>query len=389
MPRQTLKQRPDGRYACKYKGKFFYGATQSEAFAAREEYKRMEQKGLCAQSAQTICVVYSARWVSTHKAHLTPAPYNAHVRVLDRFNAMYGDMRMQDITATDIQAFFNTFAAKSQSSINDARDTIKGLFKSAFADRVITHNPCDSVTIPKGTKGTHRAITNDERLLIHDTPHERMRVAAMAMLYSGIRRGEALALDIDRDINFFDKTITIRQAVRFDEKGLPHLVNPKSEAGIRTIPLLDVLANELCGKHGLLLQGLSGGLMSQSSFDRTWESYMTALETQLNGCSKRWYGKTKAHKQIIEKNPESFPKWKPVKIRPHDLRHSYCTMLYNSGVDLKTAMKWMGHADQTMTMRIYTHLTEEREKKSVAALAKGVNEMISSQNGSQSNGESA
>ena len=34
MPRQTLKQRPDGRYACKYKGKFFYGATQTEALAA-------------------------------------------------------------------------------------------------------------------------------------------------------------------------------------------------------------------------------------------------------------------------------------------------------------------------------------------------------------------
>ena len=46
MPRQTLKQRPDGRYACKYKGKFFYGATQTEALAAREEYKRQEKSGL-------------------------------------------------------------------------------------------------------------------------------------------------------------------------------------------------------------------------------------------------------------------------------------------------------------------------------------------------------
>ena len=55
-------------------------------------------------------------------------------------------------------------------------------------------------------------------------------------------------------------------------------------------------------------------------------------------------------------------------IRAHDLRHSFCTMLYDSGVDLKTAMLWMGHADQTMTMQIYTHLTETRRKEAENAL---------------------
>lgn len=45
MPRQTLKKRPDGRYVCKYKGFSFYGRTQSEALAAREEYKKQERYG--------------------------------------------------------------------------------------------------------------------------------------------------------------------------------------------------------------------------------------------------------------------------------------------------------------------------------------------------------
>ena len=42
MPRQTLKQRPDGRFRCKYKGLEFYGSTQSEALAAREAKKAAE-----------------------------------------------------------------------------------------------------------------------------------------------------------------------------------------------------------------------------------------------------------------------------------------------------------------------------------------------------------
>lgn len=34
MPRQTLTKRADGRYACKYEGRFFYGKTANEAFAS-------------------------------------------------------------------------------------------------------------------------------------------------------------------------------------------------------------------------------------------------------------------------------------------------------------------------------------------------------------------
>ena len=48
MPRpkkQRLKQRADGRYRCRYHGQDFYGATEAEALAAREEYKRQEQAG--------------------------------------------------------------------------------------------------------------------------------------------------------------------------------------------------------------------------------------------------------------------------------------------------------------------------------------------------------
>ena len=123
-------------------------------------------------------------------------------------------------------------------------------------------------------------------------------------------------------------------------------------------------------------------IMSESAFDRAWASYITALETSLNGGHKRWYGKTKAHLAAMERG-EKLPPWRSVNIRPHDLRHTYCTLLYDAGVDLKTAMKWMGHADQSMILRIYAHLTDEREKASAIALAKTVNDMLVSQNVSQ------
>ena len=58
------------------------------------------------------------------------------------------------------------------------------------------------------------------------------------------------------------------------------------------------------------------------------------------------------------------PPWKTFDIRPHDLRHSYCTMLRDAGVDMKQAMEWMGHADEKMILRIYDHLSPGRAQKS-------------------------
>ncbi len=380
-----LKQRADKRFVRRYKGKFFYGATQKEADSKRDEYRRMIEAGLKEEAAGLTVKSYAFRWVATYKSHLTDGPYNTHVRILNRFcdHEGIGSRRIQDIATIDIQSFYNTAAGKSHSYICDMRDTIKGLFKYAVADRVIMYDPTIKATLPRGTKGTHRAITQHERDLITALDHK-MRAAVMVMLYAGLRRGEVLALNVDRDVDFAEKTLTVRQAVRYPDQQTPQLVDPKTEAGLRTIPLLDVLADELRGKHGLVITSDDGTVMTQSAWSRGWESYLCKLSALHNGHAKRWHGKTKKDKEIISAGG-TIPPWVDIDIRPHDLRHSYCTMLYDAGVDLKTAQKWMGHADADVTMKIYTHLSAEREKSASAALENAAKTLYGSQNGSQDN----
>lgn len=368
MPRakkQHLKQRPDGRFACRYKDLFFYGASEDEALEARDEYKRLEKSGAFSQK-NIMFSEYASQWVEAYKSHLTKAPYNTHVRMLNKWLDHIGDFAISEITPTDVSRFYQLFAGMSSSTIHSARDTIKGVFKAALADGVIQKDPSANIEPPKGTKGTHREITAEERQLIHATEH-RLRCAVLTMLYAGLRRGEAMALNVQRDVDFNAMTITVREAVRFDSNGQPMIVRPKTQAGIRTVPLLDGLARELRSVNGLLCPSASGSLMSDSAWSRAWESYLYALGKTKNGCTKRW----------------SKSVWSPVEIRAHDLRHSYCTMLYDSGVDLKTAMLWMGHADQAMTMRIYTHLTETRRKEAENALRNAQKDAFGSQNGSQ------
>lgn len=360
-----MKQRADGRYCCKYRGIQFMGATSDEALALRDEYKRREAAAASMPEDKHFGE-YAARWVQAYKSHLTAGPYNTHVRMLNRFLEKTGNPLMREITPTDISAFYQLFAGRSSSTIHAARDTIRGVFRAALADGVIEKDPSAGVEPPKGTKGTHREITREERALIHATDH-RLRPAVLVMLYAGLRRGEAMALDIGRDVDFNSMSITVREAVRFDQQGRPMIVRPKTAAGVRTVPMLEGLAEELRGRTGLLCPSSEGTLMTESAWERAWESYLYALGEKKNGCSRRW-----------AKKP-----WLPVEIRAHDLRHSFCTMLYDSGVDLKTAMLWMGHADQTMTMQIYTHLTETRKKEAETALRNAQKSAFGMQNGMQ------
>lgn len=353
MPRtkkQHLKRRADGRYLCRYQGICFYGQTEAEALAARDEYKKGQR-----YTHPELFSEYAARWLSVYKGNTARGTYNDCARAINRFVEMIGDKPMHRYTQTDIVRFYNSFAGRSASTIAKHRDPINAVFRAAYADGVITREPTINAKAPKGHRGTHRAITPEERLLIHQLQH-RFRPAIMVMLYAGLRRGEVAALDVQRDIDFTRKTLTVRQAIRYDtNRGA--VCSPKTEAGVRTVPLLDILADELRGINGLVCKSATGEQMTSCAFSSALASYNYALNK-------------------IRKTPG-------VDIRAHDLRHSFCTMLYDAGVDIKSAMLWMGHADQQTTMRIYTHLSDTRRAEAEKALRNAEKRLLSSQNESQ------
>lgn len=264
-----------------------------------------------------------------------------YAKQMDVLCEYIGNKQLRDVTPTDIKAVYVHYLGYSESTIRCARILFSGLFDGAMADGYINRNPCkhESAKPHKGSVGTHRAIDTDQRVLILSTQH-RLRAAVMAMLYAGLRRGEAMAIDIDRDIDFSAAIIHVREAVRFDSNQ-PIITTPKTEAGERDIPLVSILADELRDLYGLLLPSAQGRLCSDTAFRRAWDSYLHALSN-------------KAHRKIS--------------IRPHDLRHSYCTMLRDTGVDLKIAMIWMGHADKDMILKVYDHVSPSRLARSVDAL---------------------
>ena len=374
MPRQTLKQRADGRYICRCDDRYFLGYTQREVLAAREAYKRDKAEGLKAEARGTTVNTYAAKWLPIARANVGKKTYNEYARMMNVFVGHFAGQPLGSIRTTDLSVEFNRLKGKSNSYIRKYKQLIGAMFRAAQEDGLIVRSPVtSSVAVPQGTTGSHRALEPWEKeMVIASVGQHVFAPAAMLMLFAGLRRGEMLAFNVDRDVDFARGVLHVREAVQFDGNR-PVLKCPKTEAGARTVPLFEPLRRALCGLHGLVLPGENGGPMTQQRFEVKFESYLVHLEQKLNaGKLKRWYGLTKEDKEAIAAG-KPLPPWREMAIRTHDFRHTFATMLWEASVDLKTAMKWMGHADQTMILRVYAHLTDKKEQEAALKMAERIN----------------
>ncbi len=247
MPRQTLNKRADGRYACKYEGQFFYGKTPSEALRKRDDYVRMQERGYNMYLIDTSFAEYGETWLDTYRTECNPMQRRQYQNFISYASKHFGKKMLRSITATDVQRLYNTLAGYSQSHINKFTSTIRSIFRAALQDGVIIRSPAEMAQPPKGQSGSHRALEMWERKLIETTYAEHdFGPAAMVMLYAGLRRGEVLYLDVDRDVDFQKKTLTVRGAVSFCKGNRGVVTEGKTANAQRTIPMADPLRRP-CG----------------------------------------------------------------------------------------------------------------------------------------------
>ena len=370
MPAESIKPRKDGRYLVRYKGKPFYGYSQREAIAKREEYKRLEALGQVSSPDNMLFRDYAWQWMETYKRNIVPSGKKTYRSLIRRAVEQLGDTPLRAITRSDVVSAYNSVFGLSASTCRKFAMVINGIMEAACADGIITKNPCKGVKPPKGPEGTHRCLEGWEKDLVVkavDSGH-RFALAAVVMLFTGMRRGEVLAMNIDEDVDFENDIVHVRRSVQYDGS-VPQLSTTKTDAGIRDIPLLPQLKAILTGRHGQVLPGnRDGGFVSETQLRQLVTSYNNLLSTMANGgIQRRWWGKTREHKALLAAGG-TLPPYREVSIRCHDYRHTFCTMLYEAGIDLKSAQRWMGHADEQMILRVYAHLTDRQEQRATEKL---------------------
>ena len=81
---------------------------------------------------------------------------------------------------------------------------------------------------------------------------------------------------------------------------------------------------------------------------------------------------TQAFRKLCQRAEESDPKGDPWPYRFHDLRHYTATELFRQGHHARTVADRLGHADPALTLRVYTHDTQDQAKAAAASLSAGL-----------------
>jgi len=367
MPRekkQRLKKRADGRYRCRYKGIEFYSTVSSDdAIAQREEYKRSEKAN--AVRKQTVAD-FALPWLQRSFPSVSDSTYTGLAIHMQHLIDEIGNMRISDVLPSNIKAVYSRqYASCSNSYVKAARQLFSALFDSAVADGLCRSNPArDKTARPhKGAAVKPRTITAQQREWIETlcTDH-RAYPAVMTMLYAGLRPQEAKALVIDRDVDFDNDVITIRETAHNNGQKYAFSARGKTDKANRQIPLFPPLKRALSAKHGYLIASAHGERVTQTTWRVVWRSYCTSMETAINGISKRWYGKTKEQKALLEKG--ELKEWISFDVVPYSLRHAFCAMICrDNGVELNVCRRWMGHADSKMILQVYDSVSEDRSAR--------------------------
>lgn len=372
--RMKIGTSPEGKPIMKN----FTGRTRAEALAKMREYEREQEAGGHApikvdpvlDPAQSVGK-WADRWYMVYYKGSERSQISTKSIIKRIKDSVLGQLAIGNVVQLNVQDFANV-NIHSQSYTKKIRDTLRKVFDSAVANRIISASPCTGVIWEhKGAKERRPLLQWEIDVLRQNWQAHPAGIGAMIMLYTGARPDEARALNWD---NIRDNDVLIRDSSYFKATGemVLKLGVTKTKAGQRDIPItaplrkmLDAVERE-DGK--LVWKSATGETLTETSYQKNWDSFIHALRCIHFGVPKNKAGNYSGVR--VDKLPDDVrKKWDTAfNVTPYSLRHTFCTMLYEADVDVKTMQYLMGHNDLETTLKIYAALTEAKKSRSYEKL---------------------
>lgn len=252
--------------------------------------------------------------------------WRRHVEaILRELTAEFGTRRLSELTSREVEAYRSARLRRLKpATLNRHVAVLRRLFNLAIDWGVAEQNPCARVRSLQERNARERWLTHDEarRLVEVAAPH--LKPAILLALNTGARKAELLSLRW-ADVNMATKTIAFTQTKSGRRRDVA--MNPVVVDTLRSI--------KRQGEFVLMRDGCPLG------------DFKTAF-----------------HAACRRAGIEPGFRW-------HDLRHTHAAHSVMAGTDLPTLQRRLGHASIAMTSR-YSHLSSEHERKSVDAVALGV-----------------
>ena len=385
--------RKDGRYVYTYTNplgqrKYIYANDLVSLRKKEQELLKAQLDGLDVYTAgnATINFVFD-RYIAL-KQHLKDSTKSGYIYTYNHFvRKDFGKKKIADIKYSDVVQYY-LYLLKDKEIALGTLDSIHCLlhptFELAVRDDIIRKNPTTGAMKEVNRRsGKNRDIRH---ALTIEQQRAFMNYSANSPVYyhwwplftfllgTGCRIGEAIALRWD-DLDFKNKMITINHSIanyKSEEKNkcVSTLSTPKTEAGIRTIPMLDVVYDALKleeedqqengfnetvidGVSGFVFQNRFGNILNQQAVNSAIKRIVTNYNNEEEITAAR-----------EKRNPLILPYFSC-----HILRHTFATRLCEQETNLKVIQSIMGHRNIETTMDIYAEATDKKKKESFENLS--------------------
>ena len=340
-----MKKRKDGLYrkSITVDGKrfYFYGKSEREINKKIAEFNTKKSHRPFRDVAQ--------QWEKKHREEIGIKCWMNYKPHYEDIVALHGAKDITEISAMDVQADMQKAKTDGYSAtiIRTRRSIYRMILNFAFLQGWIPYNPALPVGMPKGIKrATPREAPEDDVLqIVLNNVDKPFGLYPLFLLCTGMRKAEVLSLTWD-DIK--DDYITVTKALDYAVHAHPVVKPPKSEAGIRIVPLNEPLKSVLHARKpkdtGKLIfppdmlppsrrKGTSPYITNQQ-YETAWKKYCKSVG-------------------LVDAEGKHT-------VTAHQFRHGFATIGFEADVDEKTMQTILGHASPDITRQIYQHLRNKK-----------------------------
>lgn len=331
---------PDG----KTHSRQFPKRVDADRFANSTEVAKNDGSWIDPGRGKVLLSDWVERWKPT-QVHLRPSTRARDDSYLDtHIVPRFGALPISKIQNADVRAWIAELTASgyAPSTVAKAKQIMSKILQAAVDDRRIPANVADRVPVPRIEREEMRYLNATQVGHLADTIDPRYRASVLLGAYGGLRLGEMLGLRW-RNVDLLRRRVKVAE-ICVEVKGELLFGPPKTKAGIRTVPIPAVVADELAKLTGpnpdpetLVFTGAKGGPLRAGLFrQRVW--YPTIKAAGLDG------------------------------LRIHDLRHTAVALWIAAGANPKEIAVRAGHSSVVTVLDRYGHLYPEAEDRLSDAL---------------------
>lgn len=388
-----VQRSSDGRYLYNYtdplgKRKYIYATDLATLREKERKLIKDQLDGLDRYAAGRALVNDTFdRYIAT-KYNLRDNTRSGYIYMYDHFvREDFGRRKLLDVRYSDVLQFYYHLLNDRNltvSTLGSIHAILHPTFQLAVRDDIIRKNPTDGVMVEISKKtGMHRNIRNaltvdEQRVFMDYMANHPVYIhwwpIFTVLLGTGCRIGECLGLRW-QDIDYEKRIITIDHALTYyksaeSDSCVFRVSKPKTEAGVRTIPILDVVKDafdilkEIEAESGPNMQVIDGysGFIFQNRFGKVPNP--EAVNRAIRRISESYNAE-----EILNAKKEKREALLLPHFSCHHLRHTFATRLCEAESNLKVIQSVMGHRNIETTMDVYAEATDRKKQETFEVLA--------------------